>query len=143
MTPEMVSWPLEPDSSSPSAAVSPASPTRAPVPSERNWAAWPATFERGRGLGSLRRGPLEPRMMNGLPWLPVCVMTCLAWLIAGRGMATAFIVVGFIGIAVLFVLRLAERGVSLLHLWDRRQAARRELGLRASWLFRRGDETSS
>jgi hypothetical protein len=58
-------------------------------------------------------------------------------------MATAFIVVGFIGIAVLFVLRLAERGVSLLHLWDRRQAARRELGLRASWLFRRGDETSS
>jgi hypothetical protein len=131
--PEIGRWPLEPEKAPSAATASLASPAPAPVARGRPPI---ISYERGQGVSALRRGPLEPRLLSGLPWLAMCVLSLIAWLIAGRGMAMAFILLGLVGTTVLVLLRLAERGVSVLHLWDRRQAARRDLGLPAPRLVR-------
>lgn len=138
MTPEvhdMDRWPLEPES--PSGATPETPLTTSDGSAASPWTVRPVRFERGRGLRALRRGPLQPGLFSGLPWLALCVLAVVALPVAGQGMATAFLVVGFVGLAVLFTLRIAEWGVSVLHLWDRRQAARRELGLHAPGPLRR------
>jgi hypothetical protein len=108
VVPEVVSWPLEPETVSPFSSID---------------------FERGGELWALRRSALQPGLLSGLPWLAVCVLAVVAWPIGGQGMSLAFLLMGFIGLVALFAVRFAEWGVSVLHLWDRRQAARRKLGL--------------
>ena len=103
-------------------AIREAVPTPAVPPSPRP--VGQSIFERGRGVGALRRGPLEPRSLSGLPWWALCVLTILAWLIAGRGVATAFLVVGLVGVVLLLTLRSAEWSISVLRLRDRRRRRR-------------------